>query len=224
MGGFANCAAVSTGTTGLTTADYIPHHANHEYDIVDFWDAVKAHTVPAVSFLKARAIQDGHAGYSNPLDEQIFLVNTVNALEQTDEWKDTAIIILYDDSDGWYDHVMGPIVNQSNVTEDHLGTGNCGTPKAIDANGTIQNGRCGYGPRQPLLVVSPFARRNFVDHRVTDQASALRFIEDNWSLGRIGNGSADATAGTLNGMFDFDGDHRAPRLFLDPATGTVLGE
>jgi phospholipase C len=253
MGGFANCAAVSTGTTGLTT-DYIPHHAffqywrstlnanhrprtsvamighqgdaaNHEYDITDFWDALKVHNMPAVSFLKARAMQDGHAGYSNPLDEQIFLVNTVNALEQSDEWKETAIIILYDDSDGWYDHVMGPIVNQSNVTDDQLlGAGNCGTPKAIDANGTIQNGRCGYGPRQPLLVISPFARKNFVDHRVTDQASVLRFIEDNWSLGRIGNGSADAIAGALNGLFDFDPDHRAPRLFLDPATGTVLGE
>src|SRR6266851_8125703 len=236
MGGFANCAAVSTGTTGLTTTDYIPHHAffqywqstlnakhtprtsvamighqgdaaNHEYDITDFWDTVKAHNMPAVSFLKARAIQDGHAGYSNPLDEQIFLVSTINALQQTDEWKEIAIIILYDDSDGWYDHVMGPIVNQSNVADDQLlGAGNCGTPKAVDAAGDIQNGRCGYGPRQPLLVISPFARKNYVDHRVTDQASVLRFIEDNWSLGRIGNGSADAIAGTLNGMFNFDTD------------------
>jgi phospholipase C len=255
MGGFANCAtAVSTGTTGLTTADYIPHHAffqywqstlnanhtrptsvamighqgdaaNHEYDLTDFWDAVKAHNMPAVSFLKARAIQDGHAGYSNPLDEQIFLVHTINALEQTDEWNETAVIILYDDSDGWYDHVMGPIVNQSNVADDQLlGPGNCGTPKAVDAAGDIQNGRCGYGPRQPLLVISPFARKNYVDHRVTDQASVLRFIEDNWNLGRIGNGSADAIAGTLNGMFDFDTNHRAPRLFLDSATGAVLDE
>src|SRR5258708_12961806 len=104
--------------------------ANQEYDITDFWDAVKAHNMPAVSFLKARAIQDGHAGYSNPLDEQIFLVNTVNALEQTDEWKETAIIILYDDSDGWYDHVMGPILNQSNLPHAHLlALANSVTPK-----------------------------------------------------------------------------------------------
>lgn len=252
MGGFANCAVVSTGTTGLTTADYIPHHAffqywqstlnashtprtsvamighqgdaaNHEYDINDFWDAVKVHNMPAVSFLKAPAIQDGHAGYSNPLDEQIFLVNTINALEKTEEWKETAVIISYDDSDGWYDHVMGPVVNQSNVSDDQLlGAGNCGTPKAIDANGTIQNGRCGYGPRLPLLVVSPFARRNYVDHRVTDQSSILRFIEDNWSLGRIGNGSTDAIAGTLNGLFDFDDSGHNRKLFLDPATGRVV--
>jgi phospholipase C len=197
--------------------------ANHEYDINDFWDAVKAHNMPAVSFLKARAIQDGHAGYSDPLDEQIFLVNTINALQKSDEWKETAVIIAYDDSDGWYDHVMGPIVNQSNVTDDQLlGAGNCGTPKPVDANGTIQNGRCGYGPRLPLLVISPYARQNYVDHRVTDQSSVLRFIEDNWNLSRIGSGSTDAIAGTLNGLFDFDNPRHNRKLLLDPTTGQIL--
>ena len=72
--------------------------------------------------------------------------------------------------------------------------------------------------RQPLLVVSPFARTNFVDHTLTDQSSILRFVEDNWRLGRIGSGSADAFAGTLNGMFDFGRPHPA-RFALDPATG-----
>jgi phospholipase C len=118
---------------------------------------------------------------------------------------------------------MGPIVRQSNVAEDMLlGPGNCGKPSPIDAAGDIQNGRCGYGPRLPLLVISPHARRNYVDHALTDQSSILRFIEDNWSLGRIGNGSADATAGTLNGLFDFDGHGKAGRLFLDPTTGRIL--
>ena len=70
----------------------------------------------------------------------------------------------------------------------------------------------------PLLVVSPYARANFVDHRVTDQSSVIRFIEDNWDLGRIGNGSADAIAGTLNGLFDFDNNGNN-KLFLDPLTG-----
>jgi phospholipase C len=253
MGGFANCAAVSTGTTGLTTTDYIPHHAffqywqstlnashtgrtsvamighsgdaaNHEYDVNDFWDAVNAHNMPAVSFLKARAIQDGHAGYSDPLDEQQFLVNTINALEETSEWNSTAIIILYDDSDGWYDHQMGPIVHQSSVSDDQLlGPGSCGTPQPVDTAGDLQNGRCGYGPRLPLLVVSPFARQNYVDHRVSDQSSVLRFIEDNWRLGRIGNGSTDAIAGTLDGLFNFEGP-RAPRLTLDPTTGVIVNE
>jgi phospholipase C len=72
-------------------------------------------------------------------------------------------------------------------------------------------------------VVSPWAKRNYVDHRVTDQSSILRFIEDNWNLGRLGGASVDAIAGTLNGMFDFDErGHRAGILILDPQTGTVL--
>ena len=247
MGGFADCAHVSTGITGFSTADYIPHHAffqywqstlnadhtrrssvamighagdaaNHEYDITDFWDALAAHNLPAVSFIKAPGFEDGHAGYSDPIDEQNFLVNTINTLEKSDEWKETAVIISYDDSDGWYDHQMGPIVNQSNVTDDQLeGPGSCGTVKANQSSGTNQNGRCGYGPRLPLLVISPYAKPNFVDHRVTDQSSIIRFIEDNWKLGRIGDGSADAIAGKLDGMFDFD--HLNRPLFLQPLTG-----
>ena len=61
-----------------------------------------------------------------------------------------------------------------------------------------------------------------VDHAVTDQSSILRFIEDNWSLGRIGNGSADAIAGSLNGLFDFDDKGHSRKLLLDPATGGLL--
>jgi phospholipase C len=193
--------------------------ANHEYDITDFWAAVNAHNMPEVSFLKARAIEDGHPGYSDPLDEQSFLVNTINQLQKTDEWKDTAVFITWDDSDGWYDHVMGPIVNQSNVSDDQLlGPGSCGFPKPNDVSGGTQNGRCGYGPRLPLLVISPFAKTNYVDHRVTDQSSILRFIEDNWDLGRIGNGSTDAIAGSLIGLFDFT-NQKGDKLFLDPLTG-----
>ena len=72
----------------------------------------------------------------------------------------------------------------------------------------------------PLLLISPFARVNFVSHSVTDQASVLRFIEDNWNLGRIGNQSADALAGSLLPMFDFSEDAEgAPRLLLNPVSG-----
>ena len=243
QGGFDNCKAKHTGVTGLTFTDYIPHHepfqyfpqsanpkhlspsgsightdrANHQYDLSRFWQAVKAGQMPAVSFLKAAGYQDGHAGYSDPLDEQIFLVNTINALQKTAEWNSTAVIILYDDSDGWYDHQMGPIVRQSATSEDALlGPGNCGTVKKGE------NGRCGFGARQPFLVISPFAKQNYVDHRITDQSSVLRFIEDNWKLGRLGGDSTDAVAGTLDGFFDFDGQ-RAPKLFLNPSTGLVIG-
>ncbi|MBV8636436.1 MAG: alkaline phosphatase family protein, partial [Burkholderiaceae bacterium] len=83
--------------------------ANHQYDIHDFFDAVAAGNFPAVSYLKAPAYQDGHAGYSDPLDEQHFLVKTINFLQKLPTWKSTAVVIAYDDSDGWYDHVIGPI-------------------------------------------------------------------------------------------------------------------
>ena len=52
--------------------------ANHQYDLKDFWAAADSGNLPAVSYLKAADYQDGHAGYSDPLDEQTFLVDTIN--------------------------------------------------------------------------------------------------------------------------------------------------
>jgi hypothetical protein len=133
---------------------------------------------------KAARYQDGHAGYSDPLDEQHFVVNTINRLETTADWKNTAVVIAYDDSDGWYDHQMSPIVNhaQDRAYDALTDPGLCGT--AAPAGG--YQDRCGYGPRLPLLVISPYARGNSVDHSITDQPSILRFIEDNWGTGQIG--------------------------------------
>src|SRR5215813_6264228 len=139
-----NRTSPASAANGGPTKDYIPHHAffqyyastinpahtrpssvqaigkaadraNHQYDLHDFFDALTAGNMPAVSFLKAIAAQDGHAGYSDPLLEQKFLVRTVNAIMRSPFWRNTAIVIMYDDSDGWYDHQMGPIVNPSAV-------------------------------------------------------------------------------------------------------------
>ena len=189
--------------------------ANHQYDLMDFWAAADAGNLPAVSFLKAPSYEDGHAGYSDPLDEQVFLVNTINHLESLASWPTTAVIINYDDSDGWYDHVMGPIINRSNTSLDvGCGTVTDGAPA-----------RCGYGPRLPYLIISPYARENFVDHAVIDQSSTTRFIEDNWLGGqRLSAESFDNKAGSIEAMFDF----RSPTalaarcLFLDPTTGEPL--
>ena len=217
-----------------------PEPANHNYDINDFFTTLKAGNLPAVSFLKAAAFEDGHAGYSDPLDEQHFLVRVINALQQSPEWSETAVVVLYDDSDGWYDHQMPPVVNPSfNPAVDTLnGPGVCNTSNGFQQDepisttplngnaGTPVWGRCGYGTRMPLLVVSPFAKRNHVDHTLTDQSSVLRFIEDNWLHGeRIQHGgSFDSIAGPLNNMFDFDDrDEGGPRkLLLDEKTGVVV--
>jgi len=251
--GTTGCKRSTTSTiTGVTKSDYIPHHepfqyytstanlsharpssvanigytdaANHQYDIQDFFTAVNAGNFPTVSFLKAPGYQDGHAGYSDPLDEQTFIVNTVNFLAQSPEWKDTAIVILYDDTDGWYDHQLGQIVNQSQTSLDALnGPGYCGKalPTLNGVTGLHAEGRCGYGPRIPFLVVSPWARINFVDHTMTDQTSVIRFIEDNWLGGERIAGSFDAIAGTINPMFDFTSAVCGYQLILDPITGEI---
>jgi hypothetical protein len=112
--GSTGCSRSSTGLAGSTN-DFIPHHAffqyyastanpnhtrprslaeigndgpaNHQYDLADFFGAVKAGHFPAVNFIKAKAFQDGHAGYSDPLDEQAFLVALINFLQEQEEWK-----------------------------------------------------------------------------------------------------------------------------------------
>jgi phospholipase C len=109
-------------------------------------------------------------------------------------------------------------VSPSTTPEDALnGPGRCGDPAAAPV---AYQGRCGYGPRLPLLVISPYARTNFVDHTPTDQTSILRFIEDNWSTARIGDHSFDERAGALTAMFDFTGPTQ-PTLTLDPHTGAA---
>jgi len=190
--------------------------ANHQYDLTDFWNAAVYGSLPAVSFLKFSSANTGHPGDSTALAEQRYLVDTINALMRLPEWSDMAILITYDDSDGWYDHVMPPIVSKSNdpANDSLMGpAGLCGTP----APGAYLD-RCGYGTRLPFLVISPFAKPNFVDSTLTDITSILRFIEDNWSLGRLGDQSFDAIAGSILNMFAFDGPPTRA-IFLDPETG-----
>jgi phospholipase C len=201
-----------TGPVGFTD------QANHGYDLSLFLSAISDGTLPSVSFVKAKAFQNGHPGNSTPLDEQTWLVTAVNAIENSKYWDDTAIFITYDDSDGWYDHQMDTVVNQSSSPNDDdlSAPGACGTTPTT-GSAANEPGRCGYGPRLPLLVISKYARSNYIDHRMTDQSSIIRFIEDNWSLGRLGGDSTDVKAGSVLGMFDFD--HSADKLTLDPSTG-----
>jgi phospholipase C len=185
--------------------------------------------LPAVSFLKAPGYQDGHPSYSDPIDEQQFVTTEINALEHTPDWSSTAVVIAYDDSDGWYDHVYSGVHNPSDTSsvatppgpQDFLtSTGVCGNATDIPLAG--ENGRCGYGPRLPLLVISPWAKQNFVDHNVTDLSSILRFVEDNWQVPRI-NGSFDAMAGSLGNLLAFHQQQpTAGALYLDPTTGQPI--
>ncbi|WP_322102451.1 alkaline phosphatase family protein [Paraburkholderia sp. J41] len=235
----------STAMIGLTDPqlDNTATPVHHQYDTDDFFTAVSAGNFPSVSFLKAPSVGDGHPGNSDPLDEQQFVVKVVNFLQQQPDWKNTAVVIAYDDSDGWYDHQAPTILNSSfdttattkistNTTKsatftgaDQLsGNGQCTGPNAkqpAGVNGGLVNGRCGPGTRTPFLLISPYAKANFVDHTQITQASVVRFIEDNW-LGsqRLGNASFDATAGDIRNMLNTTGD--SPAVFLDQNFGTKL--
>ncbi|KVD70627.1 phospholipase [Burkholderia sp. ABCPW 14] len=199
--------------------------ANHQYDSDDFFAAVKAGNFPSVSFLKAPAAQDAHAGYSDPLDEQQFVTKVINFLQQQPDWQNTAVIVTYDDSDGWYDHAYTQPTRASFDAVDQLnGNGVCGSGAATTGvGGGAVNGRCGPGTRIPFVVVSPWAKQNYVSHALIDQASIVRFIEDNWLGGqRIGGGSFDATAGDIRDLFDFSGTVNTTPLYLDPTLGTKV--
>ena len=241
-------------------ADYIPHHqpfqyyastanlnhtrptssrrsertdaANHQYDMHDFTDALAAGNMPAVSFLKA----PGLSGRSRRLLRSPRRADLHRQRHQRHRessfWSSTAIIIAYDDSDGWYDH-LNDFINGSATTADALnGAGVCISaplpPRALPGvNSTTLHaqGRCGYGPRLPFLVISPWAKKNSIDHTVTDQASITRFIEDIFlSSQRIGGGSFDSIAGTLTNMFNFTNGAVIPNpnvVLLNPTTGAV---
>ncbi len=248
-GGYAVCGASHTTIGGATITDYSPHHepfqyyrstanpkhlppsseaaigytdqANHQYDLSSFYASVKDGNMPAVSFLKAAEYQDGHPGYSDPLDEQTWLVNTINQIEKSKFWKSTAIVVTYDDSDGWYDHQPPVIVNGSNSS---LDAAICtSAPMVLDS----YPARCGYGQRLPMLVISPWTRKNYVSGNLTNTVSVTAFIENNWLGGkRIGGGSYEAVSGRLDGpagLLDFfTAPHFRP-VILNPATGQVAG-
>ncbi|KIZ16170.1 phospholipase C [Streptomyces natalensis] len=231
---FAKCGGTThTNVGGAQVADYSPHHspfqyyrstsnphhlppksvreighagpANHNYDLTDFDASLKAGMLPAVSFVKAPAYQDGHAGYSDPTDEQHFLVRQINKIQRSPQWKNTAIVVAYDDSDGWYDHAFAKPLNGSK--DSTPGSNHKATDGPACQAGPAPAGgyadRCGPGSRQPLLVISPYSKVNAVDHTPTEQTSVLKFIEDNWHTGRLGDASFDERAGSLAGMFDF---------------------
>lgn len=243
--GKATCGSAHKNIGGAGVVDYSAHHApfmyfastanqhhlpptsvsaighddqaKHQYDLADFDNVVKADNLPQVSFLKAAQFEDAHPGYSSPLDEQRFVARVLDEVQQSPDWASTAVILAYDDSDGWYDHAQAPIAQHSDAPADSS------VCSSVAPGPGEYKDRCGPGPRLPLLIVSPWARVNAVDHTQVEQASIIKFIEENWNLAPIGDQSFDARATSLAGLFDFDPAHtRAPKLWLDPDTGTVL--
>jgi len=198
--------------------------ANHQYDMSYFTDALDGTggaTLPAVSYLKPPAYENAHPGNSDPLLEQQFEVNTINAIEESKYWSSTAIIITYDDSDGWYDHATPPVINGSDDTT--VGDTPVCTSVPITV-GTAED-RCGFGDRLPFLVISPYTREDYVSNKLIDTTSVVKFIEDNWLHGETIPGSFDAVSGSIDGpggLLDFHVRPHYTPVILNPTTGAVV--
>jgi phospholipase C len=246
--GGAVCGKTSENIAGSALTEYTPHwnpfqfnastanpghlpptseaaigrtdRANHQYGLADFNQTLKDGNLPSVSYLKGTTAASAHPGESDPLDEQKFVVSTVNSIEKSKYWASTAIVVTYDDSDGWYDHVAPKLLNGSDSGT--LDTAMCKQAKVTVGSG---NGRCGYSQRLPMLVISPYAQANHVSSGLTDTTSVVSFIEDNWLGGERIPGSFDATSGSLDapgGLLNFHAKPHDTPLILNPKTGAVV--
>lgn len=169
-------------------ADGTPGRAQHLKDEKDFMSALTSNSLPAVSFIKPLGPDNEHPGYSTLLQGQQHVADLVNAVKNSPYWADSAIIITYDENGGRWDHVAPPVVD-----------------------------KWGPGTRVPAIIISPFAKKGFVDHTQYDTTSILKFIETRWSLAPIA--SRDAGANDLSNAFEFQAAAPTPA----PSTGGTGG-
>ncbi|SEB82397.1 alkaline phosphatase family protein [Paenibacillus sp. GP183] len=182
---------------------YSPHHNPFQYfqnyedgkyiqnlkDYTHFSQDVANGTLPTVSFIKGGYGDDEHPGLGNqstPSAED-FTVKTINQIMNSPYWKDTAIIVTYDEGGGFYDHVA--------------------PPEAVKT----ADGLIGNSTRVPALVISPYSKQNYVSHVQYDHTSILKFLEWNYNLPALNN--RDKNANNLLDMFDFKHPNAKPYVY-----------
>ena len=153
-------------------AEGTPAKREHLRDETEFIAAARAGTLPAVSFIKPLGVNNEHPGYTDVATGERHVMELIDAVRKGPNWKDAAIIITYDENGGAWDHVAPP-----------------------------RGDRWGPGARIPTIVISPFARRAFVDHTIYDTTSLLALIEHRWGLEPLG--LRDAAAADMRNAFDF---------------------
>jgi phospholipase C len=209
--------------TSLSQIGYTDQ-ANHQYDLSYFTDALDGTggaALPAVSYIKPPKFENAHPGNSDPLLEQQFDVSLINQIEESKYWPSTAIIITYDDSDGWYDHAIPPVINGS----DDSTVGDTKVCSSVPVTVGTAEDRCGFGDRLPFIVISPWTRENYVSNKLMDTASVVTFIEDNWLHGKRIPGSFDAVSANIfgsGGLLDFNVRPHFTPVILNPSTGAVV--
>lgn len=146
--------------------------AEHLKDIDDFLAALRTGNLPAVAFVKPIGANNEHPGYADLLRGQQYVSTLVKAVQESAVWKDSVIIISYDEGGGRWDHVPPPPVD-----------------------------RWGPGVRVPAIIISPYAKRHYVDHTTYETVSILKLIETRWNVAPLG--TRDAAANDLLNAFDF---------------------
>jgi phospholipase C len=190
QGGFA--AADASYSSHHNPFQYFANYNNYAGNLKDYNDLKKdidQHSLPAVTYVKGAYGDDEHPGLGNqssPTAED-FSVQTINDIMSSDYWKDTAIIITYDESGGYWDHVAPPQLQAG------------------------PDGLAGAGPRIPAIVISPYSKRNYVGHEQYDTTSILKFIEWNWGVDALNN--RDANANNLLDLMDFSRPDFAPYMY-----------
>jgi phospholipase C len=172
-------------------------------DASSFFTAAHDGTLPAVSWVIPNGNQSEHPP-ARVSDGQAWVTNVVNAVMRGPDWSSTAIFLAWDDWGGFYDHVVPPVVDS-----------------------------LGYGLRVPGIVISPYAKRGYIDHQTVSFDAYLKFIEDDFLAGQRLDPKTDGrpdprpnvredakVLGNLTKDFDFNQSPRPPVLLkLRPATG-----
>ena len=176
----------------------LPGFSGHLTKIESFYTDAAAGTLPAVSLVDP---DFGKQSQENPQDVQFgdqFLAQVVNAVMHSPQWPHTLLVWCYDESGGYFDHVVPPAAAVPDSVPPVLAPGD--VPGSFDR----------YGFRVPAGVVSPFARRDYVSHVVHDHTSILKLVETKWNLPVLTH--RDAAADDLLDCIDLQG----PPAFLKP--------
>jgi phospholipase C len=149
----------------------------HFRDLADFDTAVTAGTLPAVSYVKAIGYKTEHPGDSTITIGEQFVKGIVDAIQGSTYAHDTLVLVTWDESGGYFDHVKPPPAPASDMQP--------------------------YGPRVPLLAVGDAVKPGLVSHTVMEHSSIARFIEWNW-LGQMTGqlGTRDALVNNLGSLLD----------------------
>jgi len=145
----------------------------------NFFTDVAKGSLPAISWVSPNDQNSDHAGFGKVDTGPAWVASIVNAVGNSKYWNSTAIVVVWEDWGGWYDHMPPP-----------------------------QPDYAGLGVRVPMIVVSPYAKTGYVDHTQYEFGSIIRFVEDTWSLGRLG--TTDTRATSIADAFNFT---QQPRKF-----------